>query len=132
MPAVAGGYIYLTADNGFYTCPGGPIKQLHCTEHIAMVRYGNGIHSKISGLFNHLVNANGTVEQAVFGMNMKMNKGGFYSHFFLGQVPLKPFFKNGALSLSGFGTDHRYTAFSCCKMGGGYDTVLPRFHQDGF
>ena len=72
----AGGDINFDADDGFDTGLGGLIIKLNGSEHGAMIGGGHRVHAEISSTLQHVVNANGAVQQAVLGMNMEMDEIG--------------------------------------------------------
>ena len=66
--------IDLTADDRSDSgLPRSPIK-IHDAEHGAVIRNGERIHTQLSGPFHQSFDARGSVEQAVFRMNMQMCK----------------------------------------------------------
>jgi hypothetical protein len=43
----------------------------------------NGIHPQSSGLLQHLINPDSSIQEAVFGVDMKVNKRRMIGHFIL-------------------------------------------------
>ena len=68
--------IDLTAENGLYAHILTTLKKVGSAEHISMVRYGTGWHTKIFGAGTNIFDTYGSIKQAVFSMAMQMHKIG--------------------------------------------------------
>ena len=70
------GNVKFTADNGFDPVFIGLLIKIDCSKHIAMIGHSNGRHLIFFSFFKKILNADGSIEQAILSMNMKMNKIG--------------------------------------------------------
>ena len=70
----AGGNVDLTADDRLDACFFRRLVKLHAPIHHPVVGAGNGSLSALLHPVHQLVDAAGTVQQAVLGMDMKMDK----------------------------------------------------------
>ena len=75
IPPIFRRHIDLTPDNGLNAGLGRLSVKLDHSEHVPMIGDGHGIHSQRLAFIQHPVNPNGAVQQAVFRVNMKVNKG---------------------------------------------------------
>ena len=74
IEAGAGGHIDLTADDGLDACLFCGLIELDTAVHDAVVRDGDGILAALLDAVHKLVDTAGTVQQAVFGMDVEMNE----------------------------------------------------------
>ena len=74
IEAGAGGHIDLTADDGLDTCLFCSLIELDTAVHDAVIRDGDGILTTLLDAVHELVDTAGTVQQAVFGMDVEMNE----------------------------------------------------------
>jgi len=70
--------IKFAADNGLDPILVGPLIKADGSEHVAVIGHRNGRHLVFPGLFQQIVKADGTVQQAVLRMDVKMNKIGVF------------------------------------------------------
>ena len=75
IKAGAGGNIHFAADDGLDARLFSGFIKLHTTVHHAVVGAGNGGLSALLHPLHQLVDAAGTVQQAVFRMDMQVGKG---------------------------------------------------------
>ena len=74
IEAGAGGHIDLTADNRLDACLFCGLIELDTAVHDAVVRDGDGALTTLLDAVHKLVDTAGTVQQAVFGMDVEMNE----------------------------------------------------------
>ena len=74
IKAGAGGHIDLTADDRLDACLFCGLIELDTAVHDAVVRDGDGALAALLDAVHQLVDAAGTVQQAVFGMDVEMNE----------------------------------------------------------
>ena len=74
IEAGAGGHIDLTADDGLDACLFCGLIELDTAVHDAVVRDGDGALAALLDAVHKLVDTAGTVQQAVFGMDVEMNE----------------------------------------------------------
>ncbi len=74
VEAGAGGHIHLTADDGLDASLFCSLIELDAAVHHAVVGAGNGGLSALFYAVHQLVDAAGTVQKAVFRMNMQVDK----------------------------------------------------------
>ena len=72
IEAGAGGRVDLAADDGLDALLFALFVELHAAEHDAVVRDSQRLHAQFLGAGDELVDARGAVQQAVFGMYVKM------------------------------------------------------------
>jgi hypothetical protein len=68
------GNVYFTPDDRLYPGLVSVVIKLDSPEHVAVVCNRNGIHAEALRFLQHLINANGPVQEAIFGVDMKVNK----------------------------------------------------------
>ena len=73
--AVSGSHVNLAAQYGFDFRLFGMAEELHGPEQVAVIRHGHGLHAKVPGLAEKVLDANGPVQETVFRMDMKVDKG---------------------------------------------------------
>ena len=66
----AAGYIHLTADDGLHCCSLGGLVEINTAVHDTVVGDGNGTLAQLLHPIHHAADAAGTVQKAVFRMNM--------------------------------------------------------------
>ena len=69
-----GGHIYLTAYDGFYACFFGSLVKLHAAIHNSVVGTSNGGLSTFLDALHQLIDPAGTVQKAVFCMQMQVDE----------------------------------------------------------
>ena len=74
VKAGAGGHIHLTADDGLDASLFCSLIKLHAAVHHAVVGAGNGGLSALFYTIHQLVNAAGTIQQAVLCVDVQMDK----------------------------------------------------------
>ena len=74
IEAGAGGHIDFAADDGLDACLFCSLIELDTAVHDAVVRDGDGILAALLDAVHELVDTAGTVQQAVFGMEVEMNE----------------------------------------------------------
>ncbi len=80
---IARGHVEFTADYGSDACIPGRLVELNSAVHGAMIGYGNGRHSQVSGFPDKAVNSAAAVKERIFAMNMEMDEWDSIFHLFL-------------------------------------------------
>ena len=70
----AGGHIDLAADNRLDAGLSAGFIESHSSVHDAMIRHGKSGHVQLFRALSNLVDAAGTVEQGILGMDMEMDE----------------------------------------------------------
>jgi hypothetical protein len=82
VQAAAGGNIELTADDGFDAGFLGPLIKFQGAEQTAVIGDGHGGHFELLGLAKQIAQADGSIQQAVSGMDVEMDKiRGWHRHY---------------------------------------------------
>jgi hypothetical protein len=100
--ARSGGNINLTADNRLDAGSTSLGVKLQGTKHVSMIGNSHCRHAIFTGSIHQIANANGTVEQAVLGMAMEMDKVGVLHEWHNLEVRIKK--RNCGLTDSEFST----------------------------
>ena len=74
VESAAGSNINFDADNGFDAGLGRFFIKLDGAEHGAMIGGGHRMHAELGGALQQVVDANGTIQKAVLGVHVEMDK----------------------------------------------------------
>ena len=74
VESTAGGDINFDADDRFDAGFRRFLIKLYGTEHGTMIGGGHRMHAELSSALQQIVDANGTIQKAVLGMHVEMNK----------------------------------------------------------